>query len=155
MAFEFQSEPDFPARASNNVPGGGIAQYTAVVLDTAGGSDVNDCIQATSINAPIFGVNQDVGQAQLPGQSAQPVTAGESMRVRRRGVTRAVAGGVITRGQYVQVNASGQFVAITSLNPATTATDTYVVGVALTGAPTAGDIFSLDLMPSLTTLVTS
>lgn len=155
MAFQFLSEPDFPARASNNVPAGGIAQYTAVVLDLAAGSDVNDCIQATSINAPIFGVNQDVGGAQLPGQNPVPVSAGESMRVRRRGVTLAIAGAPLTRGQYVQVNASGQFVPITSLNPATTATDTYVVGVALNNAPTAGDTFSLDLMPGLATLVTS
>ena len=147
---------DIPMKASANVPGGGIAQYTAVVIDVAGGSGPFDVIQATVTTQPIFGINQDQGD-QLTVNSATPPTvlAGESLRVRVAGISRAVAGGAITAGQFLQVNASGQLVAITSLNPATTATNTYVVGQALTPATALGDIFTVALMQGIATLVTT
>lgn len=156
MSFEIKLVNDLPMQASPNVGGGGIAQYTAVVIDVAGGSGPFDCIQATATTQPILGVNQSVGGPTAVGATSPvAVAAGQSMEVRAMGVTKAIAGGAITAGQFVQVNSSGQFVAITSLNPATTPTDTYVCGQALTPATASGDIFSLLLLPGLATLVTS
>jgi len=145
---------DIPMKASANVGGGGLAQFTAVILDASAG--FADVIQATATTQPIFGVNQDEGD-QLVLNSATPPTvqAGESLRVRIAGLSKMVAGGAVTIGQFLQVNASGQAVAITSLNPATTATNTFVIGQALTAATQVGDVITVLLMQGLATLVTS
>lgn len=156
MALELKLVDDLPGQASPNVPAGGIPQFTAVVLDTAAGSGPFDMIAASATTAPILGINQSVGGSMLPGATSAPnVTAGESMAVRVLGISKAIAGGAITPGQFVAVNASGQLVAVASLNPATTATDSYVVGVAMSAATAAGDLFSVYLIPGLTTLVTA
>ena len=147
---------DLPLKASANVPGAGINQYRAVVFDTAGGSGPFDVILAASTSLPIVGVNQDEGDQLAIGSTTPPtVQAGESLRVRFVGMTKAEAGGAITAGQFCQVNGSGQFVGITSLNPAATATNTYVAGQALTPATGTGDYFTLLLWPGLGTLITT
>lgn len=145
---------DLPMRVSAN--SAGIGQYLAVVEDVAGGSDVGDVILATATSQPVVGINQDMGDQLTVGSTTPPnALAGSSISVRMFGLSKAVAGGAITRGQYLQVNASGQLMAITSLNPATTPTNTYVVGQAETPATGAGDLFTVRLMPGLATLVTS
>lgn len=157
MAISIKIADDLPLQASPNVPAAGIPQFAPVVLDTAAGAGPEDCVLATANTLPIIGVNQSVGGAQItPGStSSVSVTAGESMAVRMLGVTKALAGGAITAGQAVAVNAQGQFVAVASLNPATTATNTFVAGFALDSASAAGDLFSLLLVPGLASLVTA
>lgn len=153
MAFEQFLNKDVPMTASPN--SAGIPQFTAVVIDTAGGANIGDCILATGNTAPIFGVNQSVGSAPAVNGTYGNVTAGQSMAVRIEGVTKLQAAGAITAGQYVSCNGSGQASAVTSLNPATTPTTTYVIGQALTAATGAGDLVSVLLRPALSTLATS
>lgn len=142
---------DIPMKASPNVGGGGLAQYTAVILDSA--AAFMDCIQATATSTPILGINQDEGD-QLTVNSTTPPTvqAGDSMRVRVSGISKAIAGGAITVGQYVAVNGSGQLVAATM---AAGATNSFIVGQALTAATGAGDVFSVLLLPGAATQVSA
>lgn len=146
--YDFQASPNAAAVTwSGNPPvaAGGIPQFCGVVIDTAGGSGPFDVILSSANTAPILGVNQ----------SEEPTGPGATCQVRILGVTKAIAGGAITAGQYVAPAASGQFTAITSLNPATTATNTYAAGIALTAATASGDVFSLLLIPGLASLVTT
>jgi hypothetical protein len=127
--------------ALGNYSGGGIPQYTAVVIDTATGG-VNDVRLPTVANAQIIGI----------AQSAPATGPGQSCRVRVYGISKAQASAAITVGQQVAVaNTSGQL----GPAPAGTATNTYIVGVALTPASAAGDLFSVLLMPGASTVVTS
>lgn len=156
MAFDLKLVEDMSFTASPNVGGGGIAQFTAVVIDTAGGANVGDCIQATGATAPILGINQSVGgPPTTSGGTDAAVAAGQSMSIRSIGISKVIAGGAITAGQFVACNGSGQAVAVTSLNPATTATNTYIIGQAQTAATAAGDTVSVLLMQGTATLVTT
>jgi uncharacterized protein DUF2190 len=146
---------DIPMQVSPNA-GTGINQFRAVVQDVAGGSGPFDGILASSTSAPILGINQTMGNVSAVGVTTPPnATLGQSIAVRQLGISKAEAGGAITQGQYVAVNASGQLVAIASIAPAATATSTFAVGIALTPATAATDYFTVLLMPWLTTLVTS
>lgn len=147
--FDFQASPNSAAVTwSGNPPvaGGGIPQFSAVMLDVAGGSGNFDVILATAATAqPILGIVQ----------SQQPTGPGATVQVRILGVSKAIASAAITAGQYVAATASGQLAPLTALNTASTATNTYVAGVALTAATGAGDLFSVLLFPGLATLVTT
>lgn len=155
MAFERQIEPDVSGNASPNATNG-IPQFTAVVADTAGGAGMDDMIVATATTLPAFGINQSVGSApSTTGGGYGNVSAGQSMAIRRRGVSKVRAGGAITIGAYVAVDSSGRAVAVSSLNPATTATNSYILGQALSAATQAEDLVSVELMLGTTTLVTA
>jgi hypothetical protein len=146
--YPFQASPNAAAVTwSGNppVPAGGIPQYAAVVIDVAGGSGDFDVIVASANTQPILGINQ----------SQQPTGPGATVDVRILGVSKALASAAITQGQFVAPTSSGQLAPLTSLNPATTATNTYAAGIALTAATGAGDLFSVLLIPGLATLVTS
>ena len=133
-----------------------IAQYAAVTLDTAGGSGPFDCIYPAATGAPAIGFSQSVGGPPTPGGTiAAPATPGQSIQVRVLGVTKAIAAGAITAGAAVQVSGASGQVASVNLQPATTATNTFACGFALSPAAAAGDLVSVLLLPGITTQVTS
>ncbi len=152
MAFESNEVLDIPGHASTNVSAltytgnppvyssGGIPQYYVVIPDTVDGT--NEAVTlAANANVIPLGIAQD-GPAVGPGQA---------VRIRALGVTKAIAGGAITFGQAVSANASGQVVAAAAAG----ATNTYIVGIALTPAAQAGDVISVLLTPGATVQVTS
>lgn len=152
MAFEVPVF-DMGLRASVNATGG-IGQFCAVKLDTAAGSDVLDCILAAANTDAVIGINQDVGSATTTlGGAPVAVAAGESMRVRQLGVTKAQAASAITRGDLLVVgNASGQLATAPALT-GTTATSVHIVGIALQSATAVGDIISVLLTPMASSIV--
>lgn len=148
MAFEV---PVFDAalRVSANA-GSGIGQFCAVKLDVAGGSDVLDCIPASANTDFVIGINQDVGQATTTLNGA-PVnaSAGESIRVRQLGITKAQIASAVNRGDLLVVSgASGQL----ATAPALAATTVRIVGVALQSGTNAGDVISVLLTPAASSI---
>lgn len=152
MAMQSEAIFDFPGQVSANA-GAGIAQYAAVIPDTAGSP--GDMIYPAATGAFALGVCQSVGGPPVVGGSNAPVnTSGQSITVRVLGITKVLAVGAITAGSYVGISGtSGQVTAVTF--PGTGATNTYVVGYALTGATAAGDLVTVLLTPGLTTQVTT
>lgn len=125
-----------------------ISQYAAVTGDTAGSP--GDAIYPAAAGFAV-GVSQSVGGPPVVGGSAtSPSTPGQSLQVRVIGITKALAAAAITQYQMVSVSgAVGQF------GPAAAAgaTNSYIVGMALTPATQAGDLFTLLLFPGTTTIV--
>lgn len=155
MAFGGAGVFDLPAQVSPNAAAG-IAQYAAVVLDTAGGSGPYDCVYPGATGGPAIGINQSPGGPPTPGGTIAPAsTSGQTIDVRVLGVSKAIAAGAIAAGAYVQVSGTTGQLASVNLQPATTPTDSFVVGVALTPATAAGDLFSVLLLPGLATQVTA
>lgn len=152
MAMQSNAILDLPGQVSANAAGG-IAQYACVAPDTAG--NPFDMIYPSGTGAFALGVCQSVGGPPVVGGAAAPVnTSGQSINVRILGMTKALAAAAITAGSYVQVSgASGQVAAVTF--PGTGATNTYVLGYALTGATGANDQVTVLLIPGLTTQVTA
>lgn len=148
MAFE-NPVFDIPMRASANASSG-IAQFCAVKLDTAGGSDVLDCIPAAANTDTVVGINQDVGSATTTLNGAPVnVSAGESMRVRQLGITKAQIASAVTRGDLLVVSgASGQL----ATAPALAATTVHIVGIALQSGTNAGDLVAVLLTPLASSL---
>ena len=149
MAFE-TNVFDFPMEASANVSpvtysgsppvysGGGIPQFSAVMVDTTTGN-VNDVILATTGKLAL-GIVQD-GPASGPGQS---------VRVRQLGISKAIASGAVSYGDMLYVaNTSGQL----GTAPAAGVSDSFCVGIALTAATAAGDTISVLMVPGLATNV--
>lgn len=128
----------------------GIAQYTLVKLDTAGGSAFGDVINTTSNLDSALGIVQDSGgpATTLNGAEANN-TAGMSVRVRCYGVSKAVAGAAVTRGDLLVTNASGQVITA----PALAATDVRIIGVAFDAATALGDLITVYLTPFAVSLV--
>jgi hypothetical protein len=149
MAFEV---PVFDAalKASPNASSG-IGQFCAVKLDTAGGSDVLDCIPATANTDAVIGINQDVGGPTTTlGGAAVNVSAGLSMRVRQLGITKAQIASAVTRGDLLVVSgSSGQL----ATAPALAATSVRIVGQALQSGTNAGDIITVLLTPMASSIV--
>ncbi len=140
MAFEVDTLQDFSFRASANVTaltwagnpptysGGGIPQYYVVTPDVTTGN-AEDIIVAISTTVQPLGIAQDA-PASGPGQS---------VRVRTGGVSKAIAGGAISYGDLLMVNASGQVVTATAAG----ATNFFLIGRALTAAAEIGDVISV------------
>lgn len=129
-----------------------IAQYAAVTLDSAGSA--GDVIYPSGSNAFAVGIVQDPGGPPAVGTNAPANTPGQSVRVRMMGISKAIAAGAITVGAAVAVSgASGQLGSVTF--PGSGATDTFVIGFALTAATASGDLFSVLLVPGLMTQVTT
>lgn len=125
---------------------GGLVQFTAVILDTATGNN-RDIKGATTANAPILGILQNTTVAAGSNQSGA-ITAGDGADVMIYGVSKMVASGAISNGALISVNGSGQ----ATTAAAAGATDTYVIGIALTAATEANNLIEVLLMP-LTTQV--
>ena len=129
-----------------------ISQYAAVAVDPAG--NTGDVIYASGTNAFALGIVQDPGGPPAIGTPAPANTPGQSVRVRMFGISKAIAAGAITVGAAVAVSGTtGQLGSVTF--PGTGATDTFVVGFALSAATAAGDLFSVLLVPGLMTQVTA
>ena len=140
---------DAPMQVSANAGANGINQYCAVTQDTAG--NPLDMIYPASASVVTVGINQTAGAVIPPGSTTVPAAPiGQAIDVRVLGITKATAAAAITVGQLVSISG-----AVGQLGPAAApaATDTYVVGMALTAAGAAGDIFTLLLLPGLTTQV--
>lgn len=153
MAMQSEAIFDFPGQVSANA-GAGIAQYAAVVPDTAG--NPGDMIYPAATGAFALGVCQSVGGPPVVGGSNAPVnTSGQSITVRVLGISKVLAVGAITAGSYVGVSGAAGNVTAVTLSPATTATNTFVLGYALTGATAAGDLVTVLLTPGLTTQITT
>lgn len=97
------------------------AQFLGIVIDATGKGAV-----AGSAGAAIAGVLQNNPAAGQPGN------------VKIIGETKAVAGGAITAGAKVAVDATGKFVTATTGN--------WIAGFAKTGAA-SGDTFTVVLLP--------
>lgn len=149
MAFGGAGVFDLPAQVSPN--SAGIPQYAVVVFDTAGGSGPYDMIAVANATTLPIGVNQSAGGPPTPGGTIAPnATAGQSIDVRVVGVTKCIAGAAIaTANTPVSANASGQVVAAAAAG----ATNSYIVGIALTTAAAAGDLVTVLLTPGATTQV--
>jgi hypothetical protein len=107
--------------------GGAISAFTCVKF----GSDDNSVVAATAATDVVIGIAQ------------HDASSGEGVRVMMLGISRAKAGGTITRGALVGSDASGQVVA---LAPAA-GTNNYAVGYALASAA-SGDIIPVLVVPS-------
>ena len=139
---------DLPMQVSPN--SAGFGQYCAVKLDLAGGSAMFDCIVGATNTDVIIGINQDEGGAITSlGGSAPNVTAGESIRVRVSGVTKAQIASGVARGDLLVCGAWGQL----ATAPALGATDVRVVGIALEAGTNQGDLVSVLLTPLAVSLV--
>lgn len=129
--------------------GAGLAQFTAATLDSAGNE--LDFIYPSGSGVFAVGIVQSVGGPPTVGSTTPPVnTSGQSVTVRMLGITKAIAAAAVTIGQLVSVSG-----AVGQLGPAAApgATNTFVVGIALTPATAQGDVFSVLLTPGLTTQV--
>lgn len=133
--------------------GAGIAQFAAVVLDSAG--SYGDVMYPSGSGAFALGVVQDAGSFPTVGGSSAPVnTSGQAVRVRRLGTTKMIAAGAIAINSAVAISGtSGQVGQVTF--PGTGATDSYVIGFARTPATAAGDLVEVELTPGLMTQVTT
>lgn len=109
---------------------GGIPQFYVVTADLADGTNGAVTLAASNTVLPV-GVAQDY----------PAVTAGQSVRVRVSGVTKAIAGAAITVGALLKANASGQVVTASALG----ATNEYIIGQAETAATASGDVISVRL----------
>ena len=109
--------------------GGVIRQYRGVVLTA------DDTVAEVSVlgTGPFFGIAQELADA-------NDVTVGKRViAIMTHGVSKAVAGAAITRGQPVAFDAQGRVI---------TAIATYnVVGTARQTVTTAGDILDVDIAP--------
>ena len=148
MAFEV---PIFDAslRVSANASSG-IGQFCAVKIDVAGGSDVLDCIPASANTDFVIGINQDVGSTTTTLNGA-PVNAaaGQSIRVRQLGITKAQIASAVTRGDLLVVSgSSGQL----ATAPALAATTVRIVAQALQSGTNAGDEIAVILTPGASSL---
>lgn len=128
-----------------------IPQYSVVTHDTAGGSGPFDMILAVAATTFPVGVVQSVGGPPTPGGTiAAANTPGQSIDVRVSGITKCVAGAAIAAaGTLVSAAAGGQVVAAAAPG----ATNSYVIGIALSTAAAAGDLVAVLLTPGATTQV--
>lgn len=125
--------------ANGNYSSGGIPQYAAVKLD-ASGAVPNDVVIATTGDIA-FGI----------AQSGPATGTSQSMSVRTLGISKALAGAAIVVGVQVYVgDSSGRLKTVTAAG----ATGVVVVGLALTPATAAGDVFTVLIQPT-TQAVTS
>lgn len=109
---------------------GGIPQFTVVTQDLSDGT--NGAVTGATSNTVLpIGIAQD-GPA---------VTAGQSVRVRVSGYSKAIAGAAITYGALLKCNGSGQVVTASALG----ATNEYIIGQAETAATASGDVITVRL----------
>lgn len=128
---------------------GGIPQFCVVTLDTATGNG-RDVKLATANTDQAIGILQNSGPGVLPGSAGLgAVAAGDACDVAIHGISKVQAGGAITVGQQVAVNASGQVVAA----PAAGVSQVFIIGRALTAATAAGDLVEVLLMLGAATQV--
>lgn len=120
---------------------GGVATYTAVVP----GSTDGHCALPGGANQLCLGITQE----------SQP-NKGENVAVRKYGISRAIAAGAISAGQYVEIaNAQGQLQASNLTTVPGSATLHNIVGIAESSTTNAGDIFFVFLTPCPTVVPVS
>ena len=113
--------------------GGGVTKYRAVVPGTNDG----ECKLPTGANQLALGITQE----------AQP-SQNENVAVRKYGISRAYASGVITKGDYVEVaSAAGDLRKADLATVPVSATLHNVLGVAESSANN-GEIFFVFLSPN-------
>lgn len=117
---------------------GGIPQYCCVVQDLATGNPLD--VTLSGANANIIGVAQDA-----------PATGpNRPVNVQKSGIAKVSAASAINIGDLVATTGTGGQIATA---PAAGATQTYIVGRALTAATEQGDIVSVQLMIGAATQV--
>lgn len=115
------------------ITSGGVTKYRAVVPGTNDG----ECKLPTAANQLSLGITQEA----QPGQN-------ENVAVRKYGISRAFASGVITKGDYVEVGASDGSLSKADLATVPgAATLHHVLGVAESSAAN-GEIFFVFLSPN-------
>jgi len=117
---EFADGIDYTLVAAADLSG---MQYRGVlVASAANGSTSGRTLVCSQAGDPVIGVLQN-----------KPSAAGRPARVRGWGESKAIAGGPVTAGDILRVNAAGFFV---------TGNSGYVAGTALTGCASGG-LFSM------------
>lgn len=117
-----------PTLTRNFVAGGTIGLNRVVIPGSADGA----VVQASAATGALIGVCRQPGGA----------VSGDRCDVDLSGVTEAVAGSTITRGQLLTADANGAVIAAT----ASAGANVRVIGIALTSA-SAGDIIPVLLAP--------
>ena len=123
------------------VSASGVTEYTALVAGPADGQ-----VQLpTAANQLVMGIAQE----NQPNQN-------ENVVVRKYGISRAVAAGAITAGQYVEVaNTLGQLQQSNLTSVPATATLHNIVGIAESSTTQAGEVFFVFLSPAPTVVPVS
>ena len=112
----------------------GVGKFLAVVPGTNDG----ECQLPSGANQVCFGITQE-------SQSTQ----NENVVVRKYGISRAVANGVINKGDYVEIaGTSGNLQKADLASLPVTATLHHVIGIAESSAAALGDIFFVFLSPN-------
>jgi hypothetical protein len=136
-----------------------IGKFTCLAPDTSVYAD--GCNVPSGANGPFLGVAQEsilpdasadysggtytlTSGAVWPANSIPTSGLGRNIRTRLFGISRVVASGAISRGQYVNIaNAQGQIKAVSE------AVGTYInaVGIAIDAAVNAGDVIRVLVLP--------
>jgi len=100
------------------------SRYTLLTV----GTNENEVAQATAVTDKLLGVLQNKPKA------------GEAALVRFGGTTKLVAGGTISKGDYITTDGSGQ-----AATPAGASGENHVIGVALESASGSGEIIEVQI----------